>query len=80
MVFSAAPAKLLVLLSGIAVATALLYMMMRRLQVALEKSQTYATEMKRVTSRLEILHEIDRALLSAQSLEDNPAEALKRIQ
>ena len=46
LVFSAVSAKLVVILSGVAVATVLLYMVMRRLQKALEKSQAYAGELE----------------------------------
>jgi len=47
-VFTALSAKLFMLLITIAVATALLYMVMRTLQIALKRSQTYAVELEQV--------------------------------
>jgi signal transduction histidine kinase len=52
LVFSSASAKLVVILSGVAVATVLLYMVMRRLQKALEESQTYAKEVVSLNEQL----------------------------
>ncbi len=47
-VFTALSAKLFILLSTIAVATALLYMVMRSLQKSLKRSQSYAVELEQV--------------------------------
>ncbi len=47
-VFTELPAKFLMLLSTIAVATALLYMVMRTLQDALNRSRNYAVELENV--------------------------------
>jgi len=53
LVFSALSAKLIVILSGVAVATVLLYMVMRRLQKALEESQKYAKEVVSLNEQLQ---------------------------
>lgn len=71
-VFSALPAKLFILLSIMAVATALLYMVMRILQKALERSQTYAEELEQVvTERTQAKEDV---LLLNQQLQDQVAE------
>ncbi len=83
LMFTELPAKFLMLLSVIAVATVLLYMVMRTLQNALERSHQYALELEQVVQqknqaetavrqsaeRLEILHKIGHAITELRDLE-----------
>ena len=71
-VFTATSAKIFILLSIIAIATALLYMVMRLLQQALERSQTYAEELEQVVKERTKAKE-DVVLLN-QQLQDQVAE------
>lgn len=71
-VFSALPAKLFILLSIMAVATALLYMVMRILQKALERSQTYAEELEQVIK--DKTQAKEAVVLLNQQLQDQVAE------
>lgn len=72
LVFTAISAKIFILLSIIAIATALLYMVMRLLQRALERSQTYAEELEQVVKERTKAKE-DVVLLN-QQLQDQVAE------
>jgi signal transduction histidine kinase len=66
---------------GIALRTALQAALEREIELKNEirvRSQTEAT-LQQFTKRLEILHEIDRALLSAQSVQDIARGALTRV-
>jgi signal transduction histidine kinase len=83
LMFTELPAKFLMLLSVIAVATILLYMVMRTLQTALDRSHQYALELEQVVQqknqaetavrqsaeRLEILHKISHAITELRDLE-----------
>jgi signal transduction histidine kinase len=71
-VFTSLSAKIFILLSIFAVATALLYMVMRSLQDTLERSQTYADELEQVVREKTQAKE-DVVLLNNQ-LQDQVAE------
>ena len=93
LVFASSQAKVFFFMTLMVVTAALLNMVMRALNISLIRSRDYARELEQViqqksqaeaalqqsTKRLEILHEIDRALISSNSLHAIATGALVRI-
>lgn len=93
LVFESPQAKVFFFMTLMVVTAALLNMVMRALNISLIRSRDYARELEQViqqksqaeaalqqsTKRLEILHEIDRALISSNSLHAIATGALVRI-